>query len=141
MFTYPAKITYNKTDKTYYVNFPDLPNCFTDGDTLEGALKRAKEVLSLYLESVLENNFKFPEPSKASGKGIYMISPELNVSFAILLKKEREKQNLSQMQIAEKLHITYQAYQKYENPRKANPTLKTISKLAEVFNVPVSRFI
>jgi antitoxin HicB len=132
MFKYPAKITYNKTDNTYYVKFPDLPNCFTDGETLEEALERAAEVLSLYLESVHENNFKFSDPSHVSGKNIYYISPELNVSFAILLRKERESKHLSQKQIAEKLDISYQAYQRYENPRKANPTLKTIAKVENI---------
>jgi len=132
MFKYPAKIAYNKKDKTYYVSFPDLPNCFTDGDTLEEALKRSEEVLSLYLESVHENNFKFSEPSQKSGKDIYYISPEPNVAFAILLRKERENKHLSQKQIAEKLNISYQAYQKFENPRKANPTLKTIARLEKI---------
>ena len=34
--------------------------------------------------------------------------------------------------IAKKLGISYQAYQKLENPRKCNPTVKTLEKISEV---------
>ncbi|WP_224984031.1 helix-turn-helix domain-containing protein [Geomonas agri] len=30
-------------------------------------------------------------------------------------------------------HIAYQVYQRLENPRKANPTIKTLEKIAKVF--------
>ena len=39
----------------------------------------------------------------------------------------------SQMQIAHSLGISYQAYQKLENPRKCNPTIKTLEKISSVF--------
>ncbi|HHE39172.1 MAG TPA: XRE family transcriptional regulator, partial [Candidatus Cloacimonetes bacterium] len=39
--------------------------------------------------------------------------------------------NKSQIEIAKKLGISYQAYQKLENPRKCNPTLKTLEKIAK----------
>ncbi len=137
MLEYAAKIKYNKKDDAYEVEFPDLPGCVTYGKTLEDALRYAKEVLSVFLESVTENNFKFSEPSKISGKDIYYISPEPNVAFAILLRREREEKQLSQKQIAEKLTISYQAYQRLENPRRANPSLKTISKLEKILGRPL----
>jgi len=31
------------------------------------------------------------------------------------------------------LNISYQVYQRLENPRKANPTVKTLEKIARVF--------
>jgi len=33
--------------------------------------------------------------------------------------------------VAHRLHITYQSYQAWENPKVANPTLKQLSKLAD----------
>lgn len=38
----------------------------------------------------------------------------------------------SQTEIARKLGITYQSYQKLENPRKCNPTVKTLERIGEV---------
>jgi len=35
----------------------------------------------------------------------------------------------SQVEIAHSLGISYQAYQKLENPRKCNPTIKTLEKI------------
>jgi len=72
--------------------------------------------------------------SQLKGKDVYWISPDKNGSFAIWLKKSREKLGLSQKQIAKKLKIAYQAYQKFENPIKSNPTLKTIIRLEKVFH-------
>jgi len=132
MLEYPAIIKYNKTENVYEVSFPDVKGCYTYGNSLEEAKNFAKDALSGWLEVAFEENMKIPDPSRKSGKDIYYISPELNVSFAILLRKERENKHLSQKQIAEKLYISYQAYQRFENPRKANPTLKTIAKVEKI---------
>ena len=37
------------------------------------------------------------------------------------------------MEIARELNIAYQVYQRLENPRKANPTIKTLEKIARVY--------
>jgi antitoxin HicB len=37
---------------------------------------------------------------------------------------------LSQKEVAHRLHIAYQSYQAWENPKVANPTLKQLSRLA-----------
>jgi hypothetical protein len=44
-FSYSAKIKYIAEDKTYFVEFPDLPGCLTEGDTLEEAKRNAKSTL------------------------------------------------------------------------------------------------
>lgn len=134
MISYPAQIKYNKTDKVYHVEFPDLPGCITYGETEEEAINYAQEVLTGFLESIDGRSIKIPEPSNLKGKNIKLILPEKNVSFAIWLKINREKMGYSQKDIASKLKVTYQTYQRFENPEKSNPTLKTIIKLEEVFN-------
>ncbi len=133
MLAYPSKIRYIKSDKAFSVEFPDLPGCLTYGMTLEEAKENAKEVLTGFLSVAHSENIKIKPPSKKKGKDIYFIQPENNVAFAILLRFAREKKGLTQKDVATKLAISYQAYQKYETPSKANPTLKTISKLEEIF--------
>ncbi|EMY70107.1 type II toxin-antitoxin system HicB family antitoxin [Leptospira vanthielii] len=132
--SYPAIIKYSSKDKVFNVEFPDLPGCLTFGDDENEAILNAQEALTGYLESIDSRKLNIPEPSKLKGKDIKFITPEKNVSFAIWLKKSREKQGLSQKQIAQKLNIAYQTYQKFEDPHKSNPTLKTIIRLEEVFH-------
>ncbi len=41
--------------------------------------------------------------------------------------------------VADKLGVKYQVYQKLENPETANPTLKTLKKIEKVFAHPGDR--
>ena len=36
----------------FSVNVPELPSCFTEGETMEDAIEMAKEAINLYLESL-----------------------------------------------------------------------------------------
>jgi len=130
---YPAKIKYLKDDRSYLVEFPDLPGCLTEGDTLDDAKLNAREALTGYLASIFEREYKIPDPSEMKGRNIYMIEPEPEVSVPILLRKLRVKKKLTQGDIAKVLGISYQAYQRLERPGKSNPTLKTLERLAKVF--------
>jgi antitoxin HicB len=133
-FSYSARIKYIAEDKTYLVEFPDLPGCLTEGRTIEEAKHNAKEALTGYLSSVFERNLKIPEPSALKGKNMYDIEPEPEVTVPILLRKLRETRKLTQGDIAKVLGISYQAYQRLEKPGKSNPTIKTLERLAKVFN-------
>ena len=130
---YPAKITFSKRDKTYIVEFPDLPGCLTYGDTIEEAQSNAKEALTGFLESIDGRKLDIPRPSALKGKDIFPIEPETSAGFAIKLKLVRAEIGLSQKEAAERLGIRFPAYQKYENPKKANPTLKTIERIEKAF--------
>ncbi|KST87997.1 Pleiotropic regulator of exopolysaccharide synthesis competence and biofilm formation Ftr XRE family [Lactococcus lactis subsp. lactis] len=56
------------------------------------------------------------------------------------LKQLRLENNLTQTQVANRLHITYQQYQKWENNYR-KPQINSLEKLADVFNVPISYLI
>ena len=132
-FAYPAIIKYDKDDKVYTVEFQDLHGCVTFGKTLNEAKEKAKESLSGYLASIFDRGFKIPAPSRIKGKYVYPIIPESTVLVPIILRNSREELRLSQMEAAKRLGISYQSYQKLENPNKANPTLKTLERVAKVF--------
>ena len=68
--------------------------------------------------------------SKKETKNAYAIGVEPHIALAYQLRKVRN--GLSQSEIAKMLGISYQAYQKLENPRKCNPTVKTREKISEV---------
>lgn len=60
-YVYPAVFT--EEDCGYSVNFPDLPNCFTSGQTLGEAIQMANDVLCLTLYEMEQDGTAIPEPS------------------------------------------------------------------------------
>ena len=134
MITYPSLIEYDDEEKVYNVRFPDLPGCFTYGETFAEAKAMAKEALTGFLQSVDARKMRLPDPSKLKGDEVVCIEPETQVAFAIWLRKQREALGLSQSDVAKKLGIKYQTYQRIESPSKTNPTLKTIMRVEKVFN-------
>ena len=50
------------------------------------------------------------------------------------MKIKRIEKGLTQKKAAELLGINFQSYQKYENPKRANPTLTTLVKIEKLFN-------
>ncbi len=129
MLKYPAHII--KDDEVYLVRFPDLENVVTFGETLDKALVHAEEALNGCLESDFERNFTIPEPSLCDAPDMYLIPVAPHIAVAIMLRTLRAGR--SQIEIASQLHISYQVYQRLENPRRANPTIKTLEKVARVF--------
>jgi len=59
-YIYPA--VFEKENNGFFVSFPDLEGCFTEGDTIEDAYKYAREVLALHLDGISEA----PKPSCVS---------------------------------------------------------------------------
>ena len=126
---YYAKIV--RSEGVYQVSFPDLPNVITYGETKEDALKNATEALNGVLECDYEAGFALPEAKQGSGRGFHPVDVLPHVEFPYRLRKLRNDQ--SQTEIAKKLGISYQVYQRLETPVKCNPTLKTVEKLSAVF--------
>jgi antitoxin HicB len=135
MINYPAIIELDADGKSYNVRFPDLEGCLTYGSTKKEALENAQEALSLYLESLDSRAKEIPNSSKLSGENISYVSPDINIAFAIELKKIRQSKALTQKDVAEKLGIGWASYQRIENPRRTNPTLSTIHRIEEVLGV------
>jgi antitoxin HicB len=50
-----------KQDDIYLVHFPALPVCHTWGKTYEESIKNAEEAVSVYIETLIDNNDEIPE--------------------------------------------------------------------------------
>ena len=111
-------------DDKYVVVFPDLPNVKTFGSSIEEAQIMAKEALEGVLEVDLDFMLNIPDPEF---KGGYPIEINPRIAFAINLRKARGAR--TQQEVASALGMTYQQYQRLENPKKTNPTISTIYKL------------
>ena len=60
-YAYPA--IFEKEENGFFVNFPDIQPCYTEGSTLEEAAIMAKDVLESRIEVALEQGEKLPAPS------------------------------------------------------------------------------
>jgi len=120
-----------KEDGLYGVRFPDIPNIITVGSSIEHALEMAADALNGTLESDLARGQMLPETRIGPGPGLYPIDLAPHIEIAWELRKLRGQR--TQTEIAQILGLTYQAYQRLENPRKGNPTIKTLERILKAF--------
>jgi predicted RNase H-like HicB family nuclease len=80
MLKYPARFKNSKAGDLdcFYLEFIDFPDAFTQGLNLKELEENGRDVLSLTLESMVEDNEKIPPPSGIQGKDIIYIEPYTN---------------------------------------------------------------
>jgi antitoxin HicB len=123
---YPVQIT-KEEDGIFFVSFPDIEEAITQGETIEEALFNASEVLTLTMEYRLDEEQEIPEPSNITGKNIYLISPDVKVQAALLVRRSRQGKSLAEL--ARSLETSWPSVKRLENPHNS-PTLKMIDKAA-----------
>lgn len=88
-YIYPAVFDY--AEDGISIEFPDLPGCLPCADTVEEAVKNAKEALMLHLYGMEEDNEEIPEPTP-----INKITAEKNQAIILVdvfMPPFREKQH------------------------------------------------
>lgn len=145
MIEYHLKV--HKDGKSFWGEFPDLVGCFTDGATREELTDNAREALTGWISSVVErgsslrdSSGKIPKPTFRA-RGSIPVSLPLAMGLALQLRWIRESKHLSQQEVARRLSISYQAYQRFENPARANPNLKTLEKLSNIYQIPPEKLL
>ena len=63
MMRYPVVIEEGGETKAFGVVFPDLPGCFSAGDTLDEALTNATEAAAAWIDATLDAGAAVPPPS------------------------------------------------------------------------------
>jgi len=61
MMNFPV-VVHKDPDSAYGVTVPDLPGCFSAGDTLDEALENAKEAMECHIEGLLMDEEFVPIP-------------------------------------------------------------------------------
>ena len=59
---YPIAIEPGDAHRAFGVAVPDLPGCFSAGETLDEAIDNAREAIDLWLETVIDDGGAVPEP-------------------------------------------------------------------------------
>jgi predicted RNase H-like HicB family nuclease len=60
---YPIAIEIGNAETAYGVVIPDLPGCFSAGDTMDEAMKNAGEAIYAWIEAALDAGEEIPKPS------------------------------------------------------------------------------
>ena len=61
---YPIAIEPGSADAAFGVVVPDLPGCFSAGDTLEEAMVNVEEAVALWIDATLDAGGVIPPPSQ-----------------------------------------------------------------------------
>lgn len=136
---YYAKI--HKGEDGYHSEFPDLKTTGSEGDTLEELEEASREALEGILESMFDRECDIPPPVKRSGRNWMAITVDDSIAIPIVLRQLRLSYGLTLKQVAESLGVRYQTYQALETLGKANPTIKTLRKIAQIYEVSLTEII
>ena len=81
----------------YLIEFPDLPGCVADGETIEEALSEAEDALQAWIATAEEFGDLIPEPSissKYSGQWRIRLPKSLHAALALRAKTEGVSLNM-----------------------------------------------
>jgi antitoxin HicB len=131
--SYPARISPQKGG-SLMVEFLDLPDTFTEGETLEEALFNAAAVLSAMVGWHIDQGSDIPAPTPKLKrvkrvKGVYYIAPDAKTQAVLLLRQARGNRSLGEL--ARAMDTSWPQAKRLEDPHHW-PSLKTLDKAARV---------
>jgi len=125
-----------KEGRHHLIEFPDAPGCQTFADREADVYPTAKEAIEGWLEAHLMEELDLPRthrPAAANERRVPItISPKL--ALALNFRSMRRESGWTQAQLAKRVGVSQQQIAKLEDP-DANPTIETIMKVAEAFNM------
>jgi antitoxin HicB len=110
--TYPFTVV--PDNGAYFIEFPDLPNCFTQVEDASEIVAMAEEIRTLWIESEYERGNSIPEPamqSGFSGKFITRVPKTLHKELVAAARQENMSLNayvgylLAERNVAAKLNV------------------------------------
>jgi DNA-binding XRE family transcriptional regulator/predicted RNase H-like HicB family nuclease len=130
---YPAIIT--KEGKATLAEFPGCPGCQTFAEEGQDIAHEAQEALEGWLEAHLMDGEapSRPPASTPRGKSVLMVPVSPQLAVRLLVRWARQDANLTQAEVAKRAGVSQQAIAKLEQ-RASNPTLGTLSKVAEALS-------
>ncbi len=92
--------------KGYWAECIELKGCSTQANSKKELIENASEALNLYLDEPENSKIIFPNPlSSVKRKQIIEVPVDPKIAFAMALRQERVKNNLTQSQVAKKLGL------------------------------------
>ena len=75
----------------YLIEFPDLPGCISDGDTIEEAISNGHDAIACWIAAAKESGRKIPKPGELeqqSGKWVQRVPKSVHLRLVEKAKKE-----------------------------------------------------
>ncbi|MCD4785082.1 MAG: helix-turn-helix domain-containing protein [Candidatus Eremiobacteraeota bacterium] len=120
----------HRDEDVFWIEFPDLETCVTQGENMEELTKNSKGALSCHLEAMIEAEMEIPAPSDLHGENIIYITVPPETAVSIIIRKERKNQGLSQGDVAGRMKTSYRTIQQIERA-KSSPSIKTLARIAK----------
>jgi antitoxin HicB len=79
----------------YFISFPDLPGCISDGETIEETIENGIDAAHSWIETAREFNDPVPEPGagQASGRFVQRLPRSLHARLSARAKQEGVSMN------------------------------------------------
>lgn len=112
MLTYPATLT--RDGDGYFVQFTDIPEALTQGETREEALDMAADALRTAMDFYFEDGRRVPMPSRVKRGQVGVELPPSVVAKVLLLNAMLE-QGVTAAELARRLHTSPQSVNRLVN--------------------------
>lgn len=124
----------HREKKGFWAECLEIPQCVTQGESLDELKENAHEVLNLFLDEPEHSQIIFPMPegNLKEAKNLMTVEVEPSIAFAFLMRRTRLLKGLTQHQMKDLLKFkTLFSYQKLERAKYANPTLKSLRHIKD----------
>ena len=138
--TFYAKISQISKTGKYTIEIPGFPADMAPENpefaaTKAEAVQVATKLLEGIFHSCISNSEPIPSQTVNNTTGLEPIVIDEYLAFVLWLRLERAKRNLSQSQAAKLLSISTRNYQRLELPKLCNPTMRTMIKIRDAFEL------
>ena len=75
----------------FLIEFPDLPGCMSDGETIEEAMKNGEDAVSCWIAAAKESGRDIPQPKEfvtQSGKWVQQVPRSMHLRLVKQAKRE-----------------------------------------------------
>lgn len=80
----------------YFIEFPDLPGCVSDGDTIEEAIANGKDAVKSWIKAAREMKREIPtikKQEKQSGKWVQRVPKSIHSRLINIAREEKTSLN------------------------------------------------
>lgn len=106
----------------FLIEFPDLPGCISDGETIEEAISNGKDAVAVWIEAAKKMKRPIPKPGELesqSGKWVQRVPKSIHLRLVNKAKEEGVSLNtLVITMLAESLGENKQRVQRYKVSEK-----------------------
>lgn len=114
----------------------ELDGCVSQAENMEELEKNMKEALEVFLDEPPDSKiiYSLPDDSIELKNDIVRVKVNFQIAFPFYLREQRLINHKTQREMSKILGLKHlYSYQRLESSKKANPELKTLVKLKEVF--------